>query len=104
MPNAMEGAMSIVRLIHVTYATEKADKAANYWKQKIGGLIAQQPGCLSEQLLRCHDVPNEFVSLSEWDSEESIRTYLASPAYHEARNHHRLMGGGDVAVRMYERV
>ncbi len=96
--------MSIIRLIHVTYATEKADKAANYWKQKIGGLIAQQPGCLSEQLLRCHDVPNEFVSMSEWDSEDSIRTYLASPAYHEARNHHRLMGGGDVAVRMYERV
>lgn len=96
--------MSIIRLIHVTYSPDKADKAEAYWKQKIGSLIAQQPGCLSEELLRCVDVPSEFVSLSEWDNEESIRKYLSSTAYHEARTHHRLMGGGDVTVRQYERV
>ena len=96
--------MSIIRLIHVTYPPDKADEAASSWKEKCGPLIAKQPGCLSEELLRCRDVPNEFVSISEWEDEESIRSYLKSEAYQEVRGHHRSMGGGDVTVRLYARV
>ncbi len=96
--------MSITRLVHVTYSPDKADEASRSWKQKCGPLISRQPGCLSEWLLRCRDVPNEFVSVSEWDSEQSIRLYLKSEAHREVRGHHRKMGGGDATVRLYARV
>jgi heme-degrading monooxygenase HmoA len=95
--------MSIIRLIHITYPPDRADEAARRWKDKCGPLLTQQTGCQSEMLLRCKDVPNEFVSYSEWDNEESIRTYLESDAYQQIRAHHLEMGGGDVSIRLYNR-
>ncbi len=56
--------MSIIRLVHMIYPAEKADEAARTWKENRGPLMAGQPGCHSEELLRCGDVPIEFVSYS----------------------------------------
>jgi heme-degrading monooxygenase HmoA len=95
--------MSIRRILHVTYPPDRADEAARTWKDTCGPLIARQPGCLSEELFRCQDVPTEFLSISDWEDEDSIRNYLASPDYHDVRFHHRRMGGGDVTIRLYVR-
>lgn len=96
--------MPIIRLVHMTYPAENADDAANSWKQNRGPLMAKQLGCLSEELLRCTDVPTEFVSYSVWDDEEDIRVYLESDDYHKIRAENREKGATHVTVRLYERV
>ena len=96
--------MSIIRLIHVTYPLDRANEAARIWKAECGPLMKKQSGCMLEELLRCQDVPNEFVSYSEWDDEDSIRRYLKSDAHQKIRSHHRGMGGGDVTIQLYARV
>lgn len=96
--------MSIIRLVHFTYPEDKADEAARSWKEKLGPSIARQPGCLSEELLRCEDVPNEFVSYSVWDGEDSVRRYLESETFQEVRAENRKYGASHVTVRLYGRV
>ena len=96
--------MSVIRLVHMTYLAEKADEAARTWKENRGPLMAGQPGCHSEELLRCGDVPTEFVSYSVWDDEDSIRQYLESDAYHKIRADNREKGAAHVTVRLYDRV
>ena len=96
--------MSIIRLVHMTYPPENADEAARNWKENSGPLMAGQPGCLSEELLRCGDVPTEFVSYSVWDNEENIRQYLKGDAYHKIRADNRENRAMRVTVRLYDRV
>lgn len=96
--------MTIIRIVRVQYPSERSDEAARVWKQECGPLMTRQPGCLTEDLFRCRDVPNEFVSYSEWESEADIRAYLESDAWKQVRAYHRGMGGGDVGIRLYERV
>ncbi len=96
--------MSIIRLVQMIYPPEKADEAARNWKESCGPLMAGEPGCLSEELLRCGDVPTEFVSYSIWDNEESIRRYLEGDAYHKIRAYNRENGAMHVIVRLYDRV
>lgn len=93
--------MALVRLLQVTYPSARADEVAQKWKEEYGPLLKGQAGCLSETLLQCKDVPNEFVSYSEWQDEDSIRDYLGSNAYQTIRNHHLRMGGGKVGIRLY---
>ena len=96
--------MSIIRLVHMTYPAETANEAAESWKKNRGPLMAGQAGCQSEELLRCSDVPTEFVSYSVWDNEDSIRHYLESSAYHRIREENRQKGATHVTVRLYDRV
>lgn len=96
--------MSVIRIVLVRYPSERADEAARVWKEQCGPLIAGRSGCLGEELYRCRDVPGEFVSYSEWDSEANIRGYLESDAWRQIRAHHRAMGGGDVVIRLYDRL
>ena len=58
--------MPIVRLIFVRVVSEEAKNAEQIWKESCAPLMIQQPGCLSEKLLRSSDDPGEFISYSEW--------------------------------------
>lgn len=70
--------MSIVRLIFVTVKAEDASAAERVWKTDCAPLMIRQNGCLSEELLKSTEVPGEFISYAEWDSQASIDRYLAS--------------------------
>jgi heme-degrading monooxygenase HmoA len=96
--------MSVVRIIYVTFPPDQAEKAERNWRESCGPLMIRQPGCLAEELLRSKDNPGEYVSFSEWDSEESINAYLASEAHQEIKRHNRNITGARVEVKTYERV
>ena len=94
--------MSIVRLIYVTVKDDQVRDAVKLWKEHCAPLMIKQPGCLSEKLLECVDAPGEFISYSEWDSEESIAAYLKSEAHQEIKRHNRNITGAEVVVKHYE--
>jgi heme-degrading monooxygenase HmoA len=96
--------MSIIRMIHTTFPAAMSAQAERNWKEKCAPLMIQQHGCLSERLLRCGDVAGEYISYSEWDSEESIRTYLRSEAHREIKRLNTNIQGAHVVVKMYEEV
>jgi heme-degrading monooxygenase HmoA len=95
--------MTIARLIYVTVPADKAADAERVWKQECAPLMIQQPGCLSEELLKCVDAPGEYISYSEWESQQAIDQYLASQAHEEIRRHTRgLQSGQRPVVKRYE--
>ncbi len=95
--------MSIVRLIYVSVYPDQMAEAEQIWKQECAPLMIQQPGCLSEQLLKCTDEPGEYISYSEWENQEAIDRYLESPAHEQIRQHTRgLQGGSRPVVKRYE--
>jgi heme-degrading monooxygenase HmoA len=96
-----EVAMSIVRLIYVSVKGDQVKDAVNLWKEHCAPLMIKQPGCLSEKLLECVDAPNEFISYSEWDSQESIDKYRNSEAHAEIQRHSRGLQGGQATVKRY---
>ena len=49
--------------------------------------MIKRPGCLREELLRCREEPGEFISISEWDSQEAIDAYLKSEEHQAIKNH-----------------
>jgi heme-degrading monooxygenase HmoA len=95
--------MSIIRLIHITLDPSEAEKAVRVWKAECAPLMIQQKGCISERLLRCRDA-HEFISYSEWDSEEDIATYTMSDAHKEIVRHTRALKGSTAVVKFYELV
>ena len=96
--------MPIIRMIHTTFPADQSGEAERNWKEKCAPIMIRQPGCLSEELLRCTDNPGEYISYSEWDSEESIRNYLQSEDHQEIKRHNRSIVGATVVVKNYELV
>jgi len=95
--------MPIARLIFVSVYPDQAIEVEKVWKENCGPLMLQQPGCISEKLLKCADQDGDFISYSEWDSQEAIDQYLESDAHALIRQHSRaLQGGTRPAVRRYE--
>jgi quinol monooxygenase YgiN len=95
--------MPIARLIYVSVPAEQLAEAERLWKQECAPLMIQQPGCLSEELLKCLDAPGEYISYSEWQDQAAIDAYLASPAHEEIRRHTRgLQSGQRPVVKRYE--
>lgn len=94
--------MPIVRLIYVTVNSNQVKDAISLWKDHCAPLMISQPGCLSEKLLECVDAPGEFISYSEWDSQESIDKYRGSDAHAEIQQHARGLQGGRATVKRYE--
>ena len=94
--------MSIVWLIYVNVNQDQMGEAEQVWKQDCAPLMIQQPGCLSEQLLKCVDAPGEYISYSEWQDQEAIDRYLSSDAHEEIRRHTRGLQGGRPTVKRYE--
>lgn len=96
--------MAVVRIIHVTFPVDQAAEAERNWRDACAPLMMRQPGCLSEELLRARDNPGEYVSLSEWDNENSIKSYLASEAHQEIKKHNSNIRNARVSIREYDRV
>lgn len=95
--------MPVARLIYVTVSPNQAAEAERIWKQQCAPLMIQQPGCLSEELLKCIDAPGEYISYSQWENQAAIDRYLASKAHEEIRSHTRgLQGGPRPVVKRYE--
>jgi quinol monooxygenase YgiN len=93
----------IIRMIIVTVPSEKAAEAERIWKVGCAPVMIQQPGCLSEQLLRSSDNPGEIISLQSWRDQKSVDLYRAGPGHQEILRHTRgLMGVSNVEVKNYE--
>jgi quinol monooxygenase YgiN len=95
--------MPIARLIYVNVGPDQMQEAERIWKQECAPLMIKQPGCLSEELLKCLDAPGEYISYSEWADQESIDQYLGSPAHQDIVRHTRgLRCGERPVVKRYE--
>lgn len=90
----------IARLIYVSVAPDQTEKALQEWKQICAPLMISQPGCLSEELLTCNEHPNEFISLSRWESMDAINAYRVSKA-HEKIKHDTRGIKAEVKVKTY---
>ena len=95
--------MSIIRLIHITLDPSEVDNATRVWKSECAPLMIQQKGCLSEKLLRAR-AAGEFISYSEWESEQDIERYMKSDAHKEIVRHSRGLKGAKAAVKLYDLV
>jgi len=96
--------MSIVRLIHVQVDPGEVARAEQVWKTECAPLMIQQEGCISEKLLKCRTNPGEFISYSEWNSEEDIEKYRASAAHQEIVRHTRALSDARAVVKLYDLV
>lgn len=96
--------MPIVRIIYVTFPVEQAVKAEQNWAESCAPIMIRQPGCLREELLRCREHPGEYISYSEWDSNENIQKYLTSEDHQEIKRHNANIKGARVEVKHYELV
>jgi quinol monooxygenase YgiN len=96
--------MSIIRLIHIRIAPSENERAEHIWKTECAPLMIQQPGCISEKLLRLRGAGGEFISYSEWQSEADIERYLASEAHKEIVRHARGLKNTQVEVKLYDTV
>lgn len=90
----------ITRMIHVKVAGEQIREAIADWKNICAPLMITQPGCLSEELLECNEQPDEFISLSRWESMEHVNVYRTSAA-HEQIKHGTRGIKAEVTVKTY---
>jgi heme-degrading monooxygenase HmoA len=95
--------MSIIRLIHIQLDPSENEKAEQVWKTECAPLMIQQKGCISEKLLRAK-AGGEFISYSEWESEQDIERYMKSDAHKEIVRHSRGLKGTKVVVKLYDLV
>lgn len=93
--------MPIVRLIHVKVAPQACTEAERVWKEDCAPLMIKQPGCLSEELLKCLDVSGEYISYSEWESDEAIDNYRKTKDHELIREHSRKLQGAQAVVKRY---
>jgi len=91
----------IARMIFVKVAPDQIDQAIEEWKNVCAPLMISQSGCLSEELLECNENPNEFISLSNWESMEAIQAYRTSEA-HEKVKHGTRGIKAEVVVKTYK--
>jgi heme-degrading monooxygenase HmoA len=95
--------MAIIRLIHIRIDPSEIEKAERVWKTECAPLMIQQQGCVSEKLLRGRDA-GEFISYSEWETEQDIARYMASDAHKEIVRHARALKGAQAVVKLYDLV
>jgi len=91
----------IARMIYVKVPPEQIQEAIEDWKQVCAPIMISQPGCLSEELLACNEQPDEFISLSNWESMEAIQAYRTSEA-HERVKHSTRGIKAEVVVKTYQ--
>lgn len=90
----------IARMIYVKVAREQVQEAIEDWKKVCAPIMISQPGCLSEELLACNEEPDEFISLSNWESMEAIQAYRISEAHDRVKHGTRGIKA-DVIVKTY---
>jgi len=95
---------TISRHIIVKASPDKAAEIERLWKQDCAPLMIKRSGCLREELLHCREEPGEYISVSEWENQEAIDAYLASPEHKEIVAHTRGLTGMAATVKTYELV
>jgi heme-degrading monooxygenase HmoA len=93
--------MPIIRLLHVKVSPDAAKEAERVWKEDCAPLMIKQPGCLSEKLLKCLDDPGDYVSYSEWESDDAIEAYRKSKDHDVIMQHSRKLQGARAHVKRY---
>jgi heme-degrading monooxygenase HmoA len=93
--------MAVIRLIHVKVEPSQSVEAERLWKQDCAPLMIRQSGCRSERLLKCLDEPGEYISYSEWDSQDAIDRYRASEDHKKIQAHARAIQGAKASVKRY---
>ena len=96
--------MLIIRLLHVKVTPDAAKEAIRIWKEDCASLMIRQPGCLSEKLLQSMDDPGDYVSYSEWESNDAIEAYRKSKDHDSIMEHSRKLQGARANVRRYQEV
>jgi heme-degrading monooxygenase HmoA len=96
--------MAVIRMIFVSVPSVQTAQALRNWKAECAPLMIRQPGCRSERLLQSETSPGEFVSYSEWDSEESIQTYLKSADHQAIKRYNENIRDAKVSVKHYSLV
>ena len=95
---------TISRHIIVKAPRGKEAEIERLWKQDCAPLMIKRPGCLREELLHCCEDPTEYISISEWESEQAIQNYLKSQEYETIKQHTRGLTGVAAEVKSYELV
>ncbi len=98
----MEDTVSIIRLIHVKVDASQIAEVERIWKEDCAQLMIKQKGCLSEKLLKCADVPGEFISYSEWENQAAIDAYRSSEDHKKIQQHSRALQGAKADVKRYQ--
>ena len=96
--------MPIIHMIYTTVPADQAAEAERNWKVECAPIMISQPGCLTEELLRCTQSPGEYISYSEWDNEANLRKYLGSKDHQEIKRFNSGIVGATVVVKDYEAV
>ena len=95
--------MPVARLIYVTVEPAQTQEAERIWKEDCAPLMIKQDGCLSEELLKCRDVPGEYISYAEWRDMAAIERYEASDAHRQIDEHtKRLKVATGPVTKQYE--
>jgi heme-degrading monooxygenase HmoA len=92
---------NILRFVVVKVAEEKAAEVERIWKENCGPMMIRRSGCVREELLRCREDPGEYISVSEWESQDAIDNYLASTEHQEIKQHTRGTTGMAATVKTY---
>ena len=92
---------NILRFVVVKVTADKAADVERIWKQNCGPRMIMRSGCVREELLRCREDPGEYISVSEWESQEAIDNYLASAEHEEIKQHTRGAAGMAAIVKTY---
>lgn len=93
--------MRIVRLIHVKVAQDQMKEAERLWREDCAPLMKQARGMLSEELLKCVESPGEYISYSEWESEEALEAFRTSDAHAEIERHTKTLRDAEALVKHY---
>ena len=94
--------MSIVRLVRVSAPANQACNVEEVWRRDCKRLLIQSSGCFSEHLLKRVGISEEYISYSEWSSEDAIGTYLRSDAYKSIQASSREILGATSFVNVYK--
>jgi heme-degrading monooxygenase HmoA len=91
----------IIRHVVVRTPVTRAADIERLWKRECAPLMIRQPGCIREELLRCLDDPEAFISVAEWADQQAIERYPASPAHEQIKRLAREVAGARATVKTY---
>jgi heme-degrading monooxygenase HmoA len=72
-----------VRLTYVQFVPENASEAKRIYMEQVAPVVRRQKGNLVARLLEPTELSDDFISLTEWETEADADAYEASGKYKE---------------------